>query len=59
MNKSYFHKKIIENNTNEPSLGVFFGTYIAICIGSIAILLAIVGVCILSHVIYSYYKKTR
>jgi len=37
MNKSAFHKKIIENNTNEPSLGVFFGTYIAICIGSIAI----------------------
>ena len=57
MNRSAlnFHKKLVE----KPSLGEFIGTYIGICIASIAILLAIVGVCIMSHVIYAHYKKTR
>ena len=52
--------KGLSDDKGEPSIGVFFAVFFGISFGLIAILLAIVGFCIIwSHVYIKYVKSSR
>ena len=51
--------KTQKNSTDNEEIGMFFAIFFGISFGMIAILLAIVGCCIIFHHAYMHYKKTR